>query len=309
MKGLYEQNHLLKNTTQNKFKNNYEIISPEFYGNVPNILTKEKLNSLAKMTKSIEEPICYGQFNNALHYLQTLELVLDSTYETINREIFFRKKVLPLIPVKNALLDVGSGNGELLSVIARDFKHVTTVDTNEKAIEKIQKVIGANIDCTKIHGSIVDAKLTNYFYDLAVLSHMLYYIEQSKWINVVRKVYHAVNMNGLVAIVLSGDTLGKSNLIKHFGGSIPDIDNLAQKCIDTFGFSNVKIYESDESFMALNLATMLHITGFMLYDVGITADKKLLETYINEYFRYSNDYFKMTTRQKFILISKAEEGF
>lgn len=271
---------------------------------VINELNHENLQKQAEFSETIENPYILGKFNSEQHYLKTLRLVLSSTHETRNRIVFCLNEILPLIPVDGSLLDIGPGDGSLTITLAHHFKQITMVDTNHHALNQLKELLPSSINSTQITGSILNSDLKSDHYNLAVLSHMLYYIEPHLWLDIIKSVYQSLKENGVLVIILGGDELGKSELIQHFGGEVLGINPLAIQCRATFGESQVSLYASDESFVTYTQEAMLHIAGFMLADANISASKDDLNRYINQRLRNSASHFEMTTRQKYIIIKK-----
>lgn len=269
-----------------------------------NRLTRDNLQRLALFSESIQKPSPYGKFFNEKHYLATLEFVLASTHETVNRILFCLNQILPEIPHRVNLLDVGPGDGSLTKALAPHFQHTTLVDVNHLALDTLQKKLPASIRFEPIAGNILNVDLKAGCYDLAVLSHMLYYIEPNQWLETIKSVYRSLKINGTLVVILGGDELGKARLIKHFGGQVLEINQLAVQCFNTFGKDNVSLYASEEAFIACTREAMLHISGFMLADADIFAAEEDLNPYITRHLQCSDDYFEMTTRQKYIIIKK-----
>lgn len=282
----------------------YQKLLDDCYQNHGNELTREKLQKYALFAQTIEDPLTYGKFQNEKHYLDTLHLVLESTLETRNRILFFLKKMLPLLKTTTSLLDVGPGDAELTLPLITYFDHLTAVDLNHRILSKLKKLIPTKLDYLPIESCILEAQLHDSYYDLAVLSHNLYYIHPSDWLRVVEKTHQSLKHNGILVVVLGGDEAGKADLIRNFGGKTLEIDHLAMKCIESFGQENVDLYASDEIFASLSLDGMVHIAAFMLCDAGVTSTKKELEAYIASKLQCAEYGYKLTTRQKFIVIRK-----
>lgn len=272
----------------------------------PDELTKENILKQDEFSKSLEIPHVFGTFNNDQHYLETLRFVLASTHETHNRILFCVNKILPLIPNEGSLLDIGPGDGSLTKILAPHFKDITMVDTNHLALSCIKELLPPTINSKQIVGSILNVDLKSDQYHLAVLSHMLYYIEPRLWLQVINSVYRSLKEQGMLVIIMGGDELGKSDLIHHFGGDVLGINPLAKQCGLLFGANNVSLYASDESFITYSQEGMLHILGFMLADANISASKNDLNSYITQNLQKTSEHFEMTTRQKYIIIKKNE---
>src|SRR5262245_46581295 len=81
----------------------------------------------------IPVPSIFGKFKNEEAYIATVQLMIDSSQETWNRALFFRKKILPICK-KNNFLDIGPGNGLITKLIGSKFKNVTCLDPNRNSL-------------------------------------------------------------------------------------------------------------------------------------------------------------------------------
>ncbi len=203
------------------------------------------------------------------------------------------------------MLDVGPGDASLTKYLAKYFKHITATDLNNHVLNNLEKHLPNEIDYVKKVGCVRNLKFNSNYYDLVVLSHILYYINTNTWLEVINSTYKSLKENGLLVIVLGGDELGKGDLIRDFGGKTLAIDQLASSCQNIYGHINVSLSASTESFVSCSRQAMLHIASFMLGDANIKANKEDLLKYINKKFRRSEGHYEMTTRQKYILIRKA----
>lgn len=267
-------------------------------------LSDKNLDRLALFAKTIEEPVVIGKFNNDEHYIETLKLTLHSTLETNNRILFFQNTILPIIYTKNSMLDIGPGDGSITNQIAPYFKKITAVDPNYCTLENLDILISDPENFIKINKDIILTELEDNTYDLAICSHVLYYIDPEQRLNLIQNIYNSLKKNGLLAIVLGGDELGKANLIESFGGVNLKIDHLASECQNLFGLNNVYLYASNEAFITSSKEAMFHISAFMLADANVSAKRDDLIDYITQNFQLSENRFLMTTRQKFIVIKK-----
>lgn len=297
----------MKTLVNRQSKNNVFVkyVDNDFYG-ISNEIPNTVLKSLSLKAKSIPQPLWYGKFINNEHYMQTLDLILSSTMETKHREIFFSKEVSPRIHNKNTLLDIGPGTGELSVSMAMLFNNITLVDVNDIALTRTEENIlrsKPSATITKIHQSILETNLQKNHYDMIMISHMLYYIDPLRWMEIINLCYSALKTKGLMAIVLSGASHGKAKLMQHFSGKSVDIDYFIQSCADKFSCP-IEVFRTREYFYACDIETMLHITGFLLYDINTHATRDKLARYIVKNHQINKHFFKISTEQEFILIEK-----
>lgn len=303
---VMERNEILDLISQETKQINYQRLSTESGSKRTDTIPQNLLNHLSLFAETIEEPQIIGDFNNEKHYLDTLKLVLDSTNETENRIWFFLKEILPTLTSKNRLLDIGPGNFALTKSLLPSFSHITAVDESQYVLNGMDAHLLPHIEFEKISASVVNAEFLPISYDLAVLSHVLYYIDVTQWIDVIKKAYRSLTNHGRMVIVLGGDELQKSELIHHFGGESIEINHLATQCSDIFGYSHVSLFASDEVFITKTRQAMLHIAAFMLKDAKITASKEDLVRYIEDNLKVNDNHYEMSTRQKYIVIKKEQ---
>ncbi len=277
-------------------------IGESFYYGMRNELTNERLDFLEKQASKIPLGSMIGKFTNDLHYLQTLELFIKATQETRHRGIFFLREIMPRLFFKNELLDVGPGNGELTSWIGRKFRNITLVDPSLDVLNNFNKKLKANNNLIKIQGSILDINLPLNSYDLGVLSHVLYHIERSLWLDVVVSIYSTLtSSNGLLVIALN-DELDRADIVNHFGGKTLDIERFIAECSAVF-HENMEVYSSKEIFKTRDIRSMLHIVNVFLHDARISVKTREVENFLNRYYKY-NDFYEVSMYQYFILIKK-----
>lgn len=285
----------------------YQRLSEKFFNGMRNELTFHRLKKLASFARAIPEPNRIGRFNDELHYAKTLSLMLRSTSETRHLGLFFRRHILPSLLNKHSLLDVGPGDGQLTGWVGNHFRELTAVDNNQAVLDALnvkQKILRKKTSLTKCYDSVLDVQLAENTYDLALLSHVLYYVDSADWSLVVDDMLKTVKPGGKLVIALSGDAMGKARLIEYFGGDRLDIDTLSVACLAKYGEANVDTFSSKESVLGLDLNVMLHISGLFLYDKEVTASRWDILEYLERYHQHPDGYFEMTTQQKVIVIHK-----
>ncbi len=280
----------------------YYELEENFYLSMRNELTDSKLKKIKACSGHLEKPRSFGKYIDLSHYLETLNIVLQSTQETRHCGYFFFKKILPTLKHRENFLDVGPGNGKLTRWISKKFENTTVIDSNEEVIKKLKAPSDKN-SFKKIHSSIRNIDLQSNDFDFCLMSHVLYYLDNKFWLEAVEKIYNATKANGKILIVLSGDALGKASLIKNFGGKLPQIDKFINLCANKFK-SNIRVTLSKEKFISCDLNVMLHIAGLFLRDGGVIATEEELTKYILKYHKADDKYFEITSLQKFILIEK-----
>ena len=180
---------------------------------------------------------------------------------------------------------------------------IDVVDSNKTALDNLSTKIFQHDKLGTIHGGIEHVSLRSNYYDLAILSHVLYYIDRSSWLDSIKNLYSSLKVGGIGVIILSDGHEGKAKLMKDFGGKSIDFDGMAKECSQVFD-ANFEVFVTDEKFHALTLTHMLHTASFFLLDAGVTASKDRLEEYVKANYRQNGDTYLMTSRQKILVLTK-----
>lgn len=285
----------------------YKLLDDFFYEGMRNELSLQSLLRLKKQAAELPGLDMYGVYCDEKHFLDAYKFFLSTTAETRHRGLFFLRNVLPKLSHYDNMLDVGAANGLMTKWIGSRFKKVTAIDSNFEAISCLaasKRIVRKKTEMELIHASILDVDLKQDYYNLGLLSHVLYYINDSLWVDVAKRVYDAIAPGGLLVIVLNGDELGKLSLLKHFNSRAIDIESFVVRCVNEFQSSHIEVFKSVEVARALDLNSMLQIAGFFLYDAGGLATKRSLMDYVDIHCKKNNGMYEMNFSQKFILINK-----
>ena len=295
--------HSLDNAYQHRIR--YLPLSDDFYRFSGKVLPLEKLEEMALFSNSLKKPELFGQFPNDASYLETLHLLLSSSLETEHRYEFFERVISPVIKNYHHFLDVGPGTGELTKMFGKKFDEITVIDVSKKSLSFLQEEdFGKNKTLNKMQQSIVNVKLPQEYFDVAIISHVLYYVNNTQWFEIIQKLYNAILPGGILVVVLNGG-LGKSELIQFFGGKELALHNLVTQCAKEFN-TLIEFFVSTENFCTLGIKPMLHIAGLHLFDAETTATQQELINYIESNNKDRNDFYKLSIYQKFMVIYKSK---
>lgn len=283
----------------------YKELTPDFFKQMRHPITTTKLEQLAQQAEKIPLPETLGKFFSEEHYSQTFDLLFSSTEGPKNISYFFIKNVLPRIPSKETLLDIGVGNGNFLKLYGRHFAKIWAVDSNQFELNNLnitKRILPKKVELKKIVGTVENIDLPNNHFDLCVLSHVLYYVNQQGWMNIVQNYYNSLKKDGVMVIVFGDGREGKAKLLWDLGGKTFNFDDFVNNCKKTYG-SQLELFVAPENFYALSPKHMMHIAGFLLADIKATVSKSTLEKYIYQNL-YSNNKFILTSQLKILLITK-----
>jgi SAM-dependent methyltransferase len=239
-----------------------------------------------------------GLFNNQSHYLQSVDLLRNSSLEAEHQYEVFKDKVLPKIKKYNKLLDIGIGNGEVSKFFGLHFQNITAIDTSSESLDLLPTYHWTfNSTITKIEGDILAAipslHKNNEKYDLILLSHVLYYIPSFLRPQLVNNLAMLLEPYGKLVITYN-DGNDRSFITDYFGGkgfSFSLFENYVNK-----RFTNGEHITFQEKMCALTAETMLHILGVCLYDANTHVETEKLQELLRNFHTTNNEYeVSMTT--------------
>ena len=232
-----------------------KCISRDYFTHDFKITTKQ-MHEVAKESTKLTTPHRFGMFINDQHYLDSVDLLINSTTETQRRNILIEQEVLPSLTHFDNMLDIGVGNGELTEFVGQHFTNITIVDNSLDTLNKIHDNHTSGTKIDKILGSVLDVEIPNKQYDLILLSHVIYYINPELRNVLISKLYNLLNTDGIILIIfIEGGN--RYEMTRHFGGTHFNFDNFTQYTLDSY--KNVNIIEFEETIQTNAIEPMLHI--------------------------------------------------
>lgn len=275
-----------------------------FYNNtlrLPELIEEEKITAVSTLVDSLPVQEIYGHFYDHKHYLDTLAILENSTNETKQRLLFFEQQVLVGLPRYERLLDVGTGNGELHELMSGRFEDITVIN-KERSLIKQSSINKNQKPYHYINADIEEAELCEDYYDLAVLSHVLYYIDQQKHFYCIEKMFKSLRPGGKLVIVLTTG-LDKADLAYRFQGRLPNVGNIIQRIVHGF-HAKIEHHATDIAFVANAIKPMMSIAGIILHDGHTYAIREQLEEYLASIKKSTKPYYRVAAQQNYIILTK-----
>lgn len=276
-----------------------------FYNNtlkLPDLIDEHKIETVRTLVETLPAQEIYGHFYDHQHYLNALKILENSTNETEHRLLFFEQQILPELYRSQRLLDVGTGNGKLHNLMFNQFEDITVVNKEQSLIKQSTTIEQALKNYRCIHSEIEDAELSEDYYDLAVLSHVLYYVEQQKHFHCIEKMFKSLRRGGKLVIVLTTD-LDKSNLAYRFQGRLPNVGNIIQRIVHELP-AKIEHHATDIAFVSNDMKPMMCIAGIILHDGHTYAIREQLEEYLATVKKNKKPYYRIYAKQNYIILTK-----
>jgi SAM-dependent methyltransferase len=112
----------------------------------------------------------------------------------------------------DAILDVGSGPGELAEVLNQHSQALTLLEIEPAFAEGLRKRFP--------HAHVIESPLeaydTSHRFDRILLSHVLYYFPESQWIDIIAKLLRLLSPEGRLIVFINSDRGDWWEIIHHF---------------------------------------------------------------------------------------------
>lgn len=270
-----------------------------------NISASTKVELVEEMSKKIAKPTKLGQYDNQDLYLYILELFMAASYEKEHRIEIVSKEIISKLKNFSNFLDIGIGGAELTKFIGQHFQNITVIDNNMESLANMPDFYGQqNANVTKICQSILDINLPANNYDLILLSHTIYYIEDKFRLPLFDKLYNSLNKDGIISIIYNYG-LGRTQLVKSFSDKT---DNLGGFIFDVMHRYEDKAYalSSIEIMNSVTVWPMMHVVSLMLFDAEITVDNVTLSSYLQDN-NYNGSHYQIDMMQNFLFVGASDD--
>lgn len=225
-------------------------------------------------------------------YKEQFDLLSYSTTEYEQSVPYIEANILPLLPKKLKFLDIGAGSGNFTKPFASLFSKTTIVEPNQDYFEELMQW-GAEeqLAIDGYNGDWLDFDYSTTA-NLAVMSHVLYFVPSQKRKAFIQKAYDSVESGGYLVIILISATSGISHLYRHLlethdFAEMPSIEQvLVQMQAD--GYEDMQLRSFDAVIDIPNKASMDYLIDFLLVGklVFDTDDaKKRRDAYIERYLK------------------------
>lgn len=284
---------------------NIKILGDDYFEQEYKLSRDEKLSLVEEMSTSLVMPTMFCEINNQTHYLATVDLFMASSFEMEHRKEIVTKEILSKLKSFTNVLDIGVGKGDLTTFVGQHFKNITIVDNSFEALSSIPGNIG-NSSFTKIQKSILDPstfqQISQNSYDLILLSHMLYYIEDKARMPLFNQLHGLLSKNGIILVVYN-DGLGRNQLAKDFHGRGDDFDGFFYGVM--YNYNNAYALQSKEIMDSFSLDAILHVINMIVFDSGAHANYSELVEYANHEL-FHEDRYQIDMKQNFIFVGASD---
>ncbi|WP_410539924.1 methyltransferase domain-containing protein [Streptomyces sp. KL2] len=157
-------------------------------------------------------------------YRHALDRFLAGTDEKTVTHAYL-DRVLGALPARRVFLDVGPADGTTTRHLGRFFESTVCVEPSEPMRRTLKRTCP---DARVVAEPVLRAR-PGVRADLALLSHVLYYIPRPQWTATVLRIMEWVAPGGLLLVLLQNPDNACMRMVRHFTGSRFDLRELVDE--------------------------------------------------------------------------------
>ncbi|WP_308295958.1 class I SAM-dependent methyltransferase [Streptomyces sp. ISL-96] len=198
-------------------------------------------------------------------YRRAFELFLSGTDEKAVTHARLADLVAGL-ERRRVFLDVGAGAGQTTAHLGRRFDRTVAVEPSAAMRERlVQACPGAVVVAQPIESADGDGADLRDTADLALLSHVLYYLPEEAWLPTLRRVLGWVAPGGTLLVVLQSPGNACMRMVEHFTGTRFDMRPFARQLGElTAQVSGWSIETLDVRYRTTRFAEAVDVAEFMV---------------------------------------------
>ncbi|OEJ23833.1 hypothetical protein AR457_04285 [Streptomyces agglomeratus] len=151
-------------------------------------------------------------------YRRAFELFLAGTDEKAVTHAHLARLVSRLAR-RRVFLDVGAGEGATTAHLGRHFERAVALEPSAAMREKLREVCPDAV----VVAEPVDGVDLGEEADLVLLSHVLYYLPEDRWLPTLSRVLHWVAPGGTLLVMLQSPDNACMRMVEHFTGTRFDL--------------------------------------------------------------------------------------
>jgi SAM-dependent methyltransferase len=241
-------------------------------------------------------------------YATAFHLLSMTSRHPENIERVVQERVLPRLPARPSLLDVGAGPGKVAQRLAPYFGSLTLLEPNRAQIAALE------LEGVKIVHTTLEEYDSPERYDLVLCSHVLYHVPLAEWGGFIDRLLTWVRPGGYCVLVLGAARGQNYQLHRDFTSTILSSEQL----IDTLKHKRIphEVVAAMNRFSASSFEEMYTLCRFLVLETCYTAEQiaaltedeaRELEEKIRghaERYRGSDGMYRLEQAEDLILIPK-----
>ncbi|WP_228972969.1 methyltransferase domain-containing protein [Streptomyces sp. DH12] len=200
-----------------------------------------------------------------------------------DRTHLYLDRVVRALPARRVLLDIGAADGTTTRHLAPSFERTVCIEPSEPMRRVLARACpGARI----VPEPVLEAE-PDVAADLALLSHVLYYVPRAQWAAAVLRALGWLAPGGTLVVLMQQPDNACMTMVRHFTGSRFDLRELAEELAagpDPVG--DVRLDTVPACFRSADLEETVDVAGFHLsVPAGAPAGGTPARAEVREYVR------------------------
>jgi adenine deaminase len=188
---------------------------------------------------------------------------------------------------RRSFLDIGAGGGDLTIPISQSFSETAVVEPNGKQASYLKRRCP---HFTVYNENWERMVLGERRFDFVLCSHVLYYIEEGRWLGTIDKMYSCLEKGGRIAIVLQSPLGQVADFFRNFTRYDVNVLDLWRDLITKYGEEAVDVRYFTNEIWTDNIDDMVSIGLFLLLDRSFLKRKEEIRRYAGTRLKVEGGY-------------------
>ncbi|MEU0336757.1 class I SAM-dependent methyltransferase [Streptomyces sp. NPDC006193] len=235
-------------------------------------------------------------------YRQALCRFLAGTDEKTTTHAYL-EDVVQGLPARRVFLDVGPADGTTTRHLAPRFERTVCIEPSEPMRRALARTCpDADVVAEPVQQARIDAQA-----DLALLSHVLYYVPRAQWAATVARIMTWLAPGGVLVVLLQNPDEACMRMVHHFTGLRFDLRELADELAalppELVGGTELDVVPA--RYRSRDLREMLAVADFLLsVPGGPSPAREAVEAYVQQHLRDGDGGYVMRHDQHALRVNR-----
>jgi hypothetical protein len=199
----------------------------------------------------------------------------------------YLKNILEQLPARRVLLDVGPAEGTTTRQLAPHFERTVCIEPSEPMRRALALACPqAQVLAEPVLEATVDARA-----DLALLSHVLYYVPRTQWVATVSRIMKWLAPGGVLLVLLQNPDEACMRMVHHFTGLRFDLRELADElaALPPSLIADIELDTVPACYRSRDLDETVTVADFHLSIPGGTSPaREAVKAYVQQHLHDDN---------------------